>query len=743
VDCSSEATARADFKSIGNLCGWALDELDSLHGVKDQLASHDKPSLLLLDNCDDTKTNFSCYIPNSARVSVVLTTRLFDADKYASLNMQDTTTKLFVRMDGLDPASATQLIVKTSRTREQSGETIHHAQHIANALDYHPLAIVVACSLIKSNVYSIKLYAEALKARFAQKELLDTVTEQATYRKVSATFEISTNALQDLAVSDESAQHALDLLDLLAFVHYRNVSEDMFVCAWKCEEEVLTNCMKQDREPHDLSMWHVAQARKYFPYANLDTRKRMLRKARAHLVRLSLVKQNSEDNTVDMHSLVHIWARERLQDGTKPWSAAASILALAGQGSQRLQPYAPQISLHCETNYRLRHTREEINLRGEAMCRIWCNFAWQMLSTYHPQSSDVVKHFAREVQSLSSADADDILRTEPRHMLAVLCLRDRNISQAVLMLQDVVKLRAKLDENHPSRLMSQHELARAYVIDGRTSKAIEIFEDIVRTKEKLAADHPSRLASQHELACAYLEDGRTSQAIETLEYLVQIKEKLAVDHPSRLASQHELARAYLEDGRLSQAIEVFEHIVRTKEKLVAEHPSRLASQHALARAYLEDRRISQAIEIFEHVVQVEGTRLAADHPDRLTSQHELALAYLENGRIPQAIEIFEHVVRIKEKLPADHQERLVSQHQLARAYWHAARFAEADKLMSYVVKWKRRVLPGHHRSRVLSEEVLAKIRKGSENLAAVSKDGTASGGRQIVDAHQGGEPGTI
>ena len=52
VDCSSEATTRADFKSISSLCGWASDDADSLHGAKDQLASLDELSLLVLDNCE-------------------------------------------------------------------------------------------------------------------------------------------------------------------------------------------------------------------------------------------------------------------------------------------------------------------------------------------------------------------------------------------------------------------------------------------------------------------------------------------------------------------------------------------------------------------------------------------------------------------------------------------------------------------------------------------------------------------
>jgi tetratricopeptide (TPR) repeat protein len=604
-------------------------------------------------------------------------------------------------MDGLDPASATKLILGASGIQEQSDETIQDAKQIADALDYHPLAITVACSLIKSNVYSIKKYAEALNDRLTQKELLETETEQATYRKVSSTFEISATVLQEISTSEESAQHALHLLDLLAFMHHQGISEDIFVCAWEYEEEALSNYGKQYREPQDLSMWHVAQARKYFPGATIDTRKRALRKGRAHLVQLSLVRQGSEANTVFMHSLVHLWTRERIQYPTKPWAAAASILALSAQGCQSWLSYSAQLALHCGTNFRRRKMTEGIELHSEALCRVWSNFAWLMLESRHPQVLDVVMHFSREVQSQPRVAIHDPLVTEPQYLLAVLSEQHREYSQAVTLLEDVVSTRANLAEDHPSRLDSQHVLARTYLGLGRTSEAVEISEHVVKL-------------------------GR--------------RKRLVDEHRSR--DLHQLARAYLEDGRISQAIRIFEHVIQMQVKLAADHPDRPVSQYNLAQAYLEDGRTLKAIELLERVVTLDE-RLAADHPNRLESQHELARAYLEDGRTSQAIEILEHVVQIQEKLAAEHPDRLASQHELARAYCHAARFAEADKLMAYVVDVKRHALPPRHRDLMISEEVLAKIREDPKNPAAVSEDFTTSADQEAGDIHEDDKPDNL
>ncbi|KAK3614827.1 hypothetical protein LTR56_026990 [Elasticomyces elasticus] len=67
VDCGTEATARDGFKTISNRSGWPLDEGDSLYGARDQLTSCGRPALLVLDNCDDARTDYRRYVPNGSQ----------------------------------------------------------------------------------------------------------------------------------------------------------------------------------------------------------------------------------------------------------------------------------------------------------------------------------------------------------------------------------------------------------------------------------------------------------------------------------------------------------------------------------------------------------------------------------------------------------------------------------------------------------------------------------------------------
>ena len=82
-------------------------------------------------------------------------------------------------------------------------------------------------------------------------------------------------------------------------------------------------------------------------------------------------------------------------------------------------------------------------------------------------------------------------------------------------------------------------------VDGKIRDAVSWMEQSLRYRLHLAEDHPSLLTSQHALAGAYKSDGQIGKAVKLLEHVVAIREhSLAEDHPSRLVSQHALAGAY-------------------------------------------------------------------------------------------------------------------------------------------------------------------------------------------------------
>jgi tetratricopeptide (TPR) repeat protein len=649
------------------LCGWSADDADVCCGARDQLASLDEITLLILDNCDDPRTNFSRYIPNSPRISVILTTRLFDAGKYATPDLQHYSRKHFLRLTGLDEESAVALVLEASEVQECDVKSDQQARHIAEVLDYHPLALVVASSLIQSTTYSLEEYAEALASQFTRSELLKTESEQATYRKVSATFEVSADTLVRLATTDPSAHNALVLLEILGFFHRQDVSEDIFVRAWDCAEEVSSHSVDKDWPSEDLTSWHVTQSQYLAVSGTSEEKKRAFRRCRAHLIKLSLVSVDITGYVISLHSLVHTWARERAPHPVEAWTAAASILSLSAMDRRSWQAFTPTLVKHMEACSTSSNASTPSSLE---VCKIWYAFAWQMDFARSPGAMELLQYVTTE---LSDREDGEGLLVNSQRLLGRIYTDEGQVRRAIELLEHVVSVHEKLSDDHHDRVASQRELAKAYEANNQIPRAIEILEHVVKVEEKLADEHPNRLSSQHALAGAYSNNGQISRAIEILEHVVRIEEKRADEHPNRLSYQHALANAYTEDGQISRAIEILEHVVKVEEKLADDHHDRLSSQHALANAYTEDGQISRAIEILEHVVKVQE-KLAYDHPSRITPQHNLAIAYWESGRKIEAECIFRHVVAIQQKsLRADHPKLLNSERWLAKIVRHKTR----------------------------------------------------------------------
>jgi tetratricopeptide (TPR) repeat protein len=570
------------------------------------------------------KTDYSRYIPNASQVSVVLTTRLSDARKYASADPQESGRKLFSRLDGLDPDPAVNLVLEASEIEERGPQITEQATNIATALDFHPLALNAASSLIQSGVYSLGEYTDAIETRLAQKELLDTESEQARYLKVSTTFEVSADSLQSLASTDPTAKAALALLDILGFMHHQDISEEIFARAWEYEEKILRKYRNtgEDGKITHLTAWHVTHCRSIF--SSLPTRERihLFRKARALLGRLSLVNIEQSEKRMSLHLLVHKWARDRVAHPGETWTAVASILALSVQGKVDWQPFTHQLVSHLETVFDWQKSSTSRTISEQwGLCRILCAYACQMEYARSNRMSDICLQLVSQTQELPYSHYS---ATTAKILQGRAYLENGQLPEAIDILERLANLQGELPES--DRLSAQQSLALAYGANGQNTKAIEILELIVKVREeKLREDHPRRLASQHELARAYGADGQNTKAIEILERIVKVREeKLREDHPGRLASQHNLAVTYRANGQNTKAIEMLERIVKVQEKLREDHPNRLASQLELLYAYWDNGQTEKALEIQEYVVPVARRVFRADLPRRITMEKNLS-----------------------------------------------------------------------------------------------------------------------
>ncbi|MCJ1224820.1 hypothetical protein MMC12_001466 [Toensbergia leucococca] len=695
IDARSRSSLNRGFVDIAKMC----DLYDkSFEGAKLWLQNTPHSWLLILDNADDPKIDYAEYLPAASRGNVLVTSRVKECailqtagkDCYERLS-EETAVELLLKACDIDPS-----LYDTHAAK---------ALEIVDLLGHLALAIIQAGASIRQGICDLGDYKKEFEVQRGR--LLGFCSNQAKsqYGGVYATFEVSATYLSGLRdCKNKIATDALELLNFYAFMSFTDFPEVAFEEAWRNSRKISRNELIDDLSPEHRS--HLPLFMRQDSSEDLDTIS--LREAQSLLASLSIVILDLPAHKTRMHPVTHIWARYRLEkqkNCANTWLGALAVLCLSIRNPYQQEALWVQLQPHIELIKKsspnadqswTKSTYSEDIRHLYSMCLLNCGDVKEAIGLIE----DVVK-----VREKLAEDHPD--RLVSQHELARAYEANGQVDKAIKLLEHVVKVKKeKLNEDHPSQLVSQHVLARAYYMNGQVDKAVKLLEHVVKIQEKLPEDHPSQLASQHELAGAYQANGQVDKAVQLLEHVVKVEEKLPEDHPDQLASQHELARAYQANGQVDKAVKLLEHVVKVQEKLAEDHPSQLASQHALAVTYQANGQVDKAVKLLEHVVKVKE-KLAEDHPDRLASQHALAVAYQANGQVGKAVKLLEHVVKVEEKLAEDHPDRFASQHALAVTYQANGQVNKAVKLLEHVVKVEEK-LAEDHPDRLVSQHELAR-----------------------------------
>ncbi|KIN02921.1 hypothetical protein OIDMADRAFT_144079 [Oidiodendron maius Zn] len=669
VDVSSESTAAAGFLRIADVLGSPVQNIDDARHL---LSNLNHNWLLVLDNADNLATDYACYFPSGTRGTILLTSRMPECSDYNTVG--------FEQLESLGPADCVNLLLSAAKIPAEAwAEHELAAKSVVGILGSHTLALIQAGAYVARGLCSLGEYPTEYSRQCERLMKFSPKQAQGRYHNVYATFEVSAQVLE--SSSQKADRDALELLHLLAILHYNDVPLDLFEASWKGVKYARRR-VEGDESINRLTKSHVLHLPQFIP-VDLDRWNPFrLREALAQLQSLALLRKGKEGSsvTVSMHSLTHAWTNIRQNQALKrqSWRATGCILSLSYYGDTGWRPYRIHLNVHLQS-FLNADSRENISSGT-----IWINQTlFQCGRLLHQLRMDSM--LQKLVGELFSALVIDPV--EPlEDLLPLYKLLSKNListgktKEAIKVLERIGHLEERmLAEDHPDRLASQYELAGAYRANGQIKEAVQLLEHVVKIQERMLAEyHPDRLVSQHTLAGAYRANG-------------QIRERtLAEDHPDQLASQHELAGAYRANGQVKEAIQLLEHVVKIQERTLAEdHPNRLASQHTLAVAYRANGQVKEAVQLLEHVVKIQERMLAEYHPDRLVSQYTLAGAYRANGQIKEAVQLLEHVVKIQERtLAEDHPSRLASQHALAIAYQECQKYCIGYLTPSETIAWR-------------------------------------------------------
>lgn len=237
-------TANNGFSAIGK----ALGVSESIDDARKALSSTEMRWLLVLDNADDPNFDYGTYIPSGNRGAVIITSRIPECQQYNTHGWEG--------FESLDINDATQLLLKAAKVPEESMKTCQEdARIIADLLGSHTLALIQAGSFVSKGYCTLDQYPAKYEKH--RKRVLEHYSKQerSRYRHVYATFEASASILQDH--EDEAGKDALDLLALLATLHWSLLPLRIFEHLWKDLESRLQSMVEDPTQVGLPSKWHL------------------------------------------------------------------------------------------------------------------------------------------------------------------------------------------------------------------------------------------------------------------------------------------------------------------------------------------------------------------------------------------------------------------------------------------------------------------------------------------------------
>ncbi|KAK0436184.1 uncharacterized protein EV420DRAFT_258314 [Desarmillaria tabescens] len=246
----------------------------------------------------------------------------------------------------MESEEAINLLFNASDLKEINNEINRYAKAIVFELGYIPLAIDLAGSSIQYGYYTIYDYLELFDKN--RKERLTEIGLFEKKQNIYGAWNLSLKAIQSQAQKNDSsaidAQYALKILELFAFFYNKNISEEIFNRAATTNNSD-NNCIIEDSynkllETTESNKWNF----------------KLFRKGISILLACSLIKK-TEKNRIPIyfiHSLVHKWCLDRLQEVEKQSAFNTAIIIIAKSVPNKWNKedyiFLQTLSLHLKDN---------------------------------------------------------------------------------------------------------------------------------------------------------------------------------------------------------------------------------------------------------------------------------------------------------------------------------------------------------------------------------------------------------
>ena len=726
IDASSVENAESTLAQLGRLGG--LDE--SCGAGMHWLTGLENPWLLVIDNADDPLVDYARFFPAGDRGHILLTTRNSDCKILATAGSYE--------LNDMDEEDAISLLLKATQIPDVNDKNARlMAMPIVKTLGCLPLALIQAGASIRQGICSLEDYVE-LFVSYKKRLMSDQPVQGAdNYRyTIYTTWEVSVQMIECL--SSETAKDAVQILQVLAFLHFEQVPNVLFERAWNNRKT-----SQRDDTPTSLVARIIAILSSYIFLAKIITflisfKKRYMeqqfpdillqdapswnvvrfRKAIGMLTQFSLITKDTRSNTYSMHPMVHLWARERLDlRGQASWSnIATTVLAnsISSQMEASGQAYRRSLVSHIDaclqreklpiphahiaaprrsesTLQRLSGPRDASKLVKFAAIYSECG-KWAK-AIYIQQAVLEVK-----IQLLGKEHLETL---EAMMALSWSYWNFSRPSEALVLQQKVVESSSKnLGPEDPITLKAMDTLAATCWLCGKRLEAETIGEKAVAgLVRNLGQGHPDSLRAMENLGRTYMHRNRLKEAQNLqVDVLVARRKMCGPSHPDTLMAMANLGMTYHALGDLNEAEKYLEAVMEMRKQVLGqEHAYTLWAINDLSKIYVDQRHASEAQELLESILETVTRTLGKEHIGMSMTLMNLARALNGQSKWVDGRRVLMDLIAMQERtLGPEHPDTLAAKVELARSQRHLGCPEDAEKVLVEVIEQMCRVMGSDH-----------------------------------------------
>ncbi len=624
----------------------------SVHEALALFASLDEEWLLLIDGADELEAIAGLWPPGH-KGNVLYTSR--------NLHLRNIRAQAVCEVAEMDEAEAVQLLLDAARLDAASKALWAPACSIVAELGYLALAIDQAGAYIARGECRIDDFVETLKRHRGDLFQVDAYKGASSYeRAVYATWELSYNSIERQAGDDldgqspdaQVAHNALQLLNMLAYFHYKTVMEDVFRFA--AENPMRGYSYGRLIDPEGVLGQSVNLPNNLLPLGpDRAWESCPFRKAVALLCNYSLINQWQQDASISMHRLVHGWAFDRMPTEIRRTHLLRATATIAG--SVRLD-----------------------DSLDAYICRR--NLLPHILSCFDQAQVDKLEAFGRTAEILVIA--------------SVMCEAGHEDRFAIPFEKAFATMKRLLGPEHLHLLEDLAILAELMHHQGQDDEAYATIQQAYNLSNRLLG--PDHQVTQHHLrhvARAIIRRGQEREGERLLQQLYDAqKSAFGLENSETLDTMRELADAIREQGRSAEAEALLKQTYDTSTAaLGTQHPKTLGSLNSLAVLISLQGRLAEAEQLFKQLCDAYHAIMGPLHPSTLNSKIYLAGVTCQQGRYVEAERLFMQALDgQKSFLDSEHSEVLCMMEMLGALLLVQERCAEAVELLSKVLEGRKR-----------------------------------------------------